>query len=72
MIYLCSSFSPFVSGHHNLPMFVLGGALIWGGWYSFNAGSAYRAGPQAAVAMMNTHISASSGAAVWILCKSII
>ena len=52
-------------------MFVLGGALIWGGWYSFNAGSAYHAGPQAALAMMNTHISASSGAAVWILCKTI-
>ena len=34
-------------GHHNLPMFVLGGALIWGGWYSFNAGSAYSANGQA-------------------------
>jgi Amt family ammonium transporter len=41
-------------GHHNLPMFVLGGALIWGGWYSFNAGSAYTAGPQAAAAMLNS------------------
>ena len=54
-------------GHHNLPMFVLGGALIWGGWYSFNAGSAFAAVPQAAVATLNTHLSASSGAAVWIL-----
>lgn len=54
-------------GHHNLPMFVLGGALIWGGWYSFNAGSAFSANAQAAIATCNTHLSASSGAAVWIL-----
>ena len=57
----------FAIGHHNLPMFVLGGALIWGGWYSFNAGSAFSANAQAAIATINTHLSASSGAAVWIL-----
>ena len=54
-------------GHHNLPLFILGGSLIWGGWYSFNGGSAYAANGQAAVAVLNTHLSASSGAASWIL-----
>ena len=29
-------------GHHNLPMAILGGSLIWGGWYSFNGGSAFK------------------------------
>ena len=47
--------------------FILGGSLIWGGWYSFNGGSAYAANGQAAVAVLNTHLSASSGAASWIL-----
>ena len=28
------------TSHHNIPLSILGGALIWGGWYSFNGGSA--------------------------------
>jgi len=31
------------TSHHNIPLSILGGALIWGGWYSFNGGSAYAA-----------------------------
>lgn len=54
-------------GHHNLPLFILGGSLIWGGWYSFNGGSAYSANGQAAVAVLNTHLSASAGAFTWML-----
>lgn len=33
-------------GRHNLPLAILGGSLIWGGWYSFNGGSAYASNAQ--------------------------
>ena len=52
-------------GHHNLPMAILGGSLIWGGWYSFNGGSAFKSNGQASLAVMNTHISACVGAIIW-------
>jgi Amt family ammonium transporter len=54
-------------GHHNLPLTILGGSLIWGGWYSFNGGSAVAAKAQTGTALMNTHISACFSAAVWTL-----
>ena len=44
-------------GRHNIPLAVLGGVLIWGGWYSFNGGSAYKANGQTALAVLNTHMS---------------
>ena len=51
--------------HHNIPLFATGSFLIWAGWYFFNGGSAYNAGPQAATAMMNTHLAACSGSFAW-------
>lgn len=54
-------------GHHNIPLTIVGGALIWSGWYSFNGGSAFAANYQAAGALMNTHISACTSAMVWVL-----
>ena len=53
--------------HHNLPLAILGGSIIWGAWYSFNGGSAYKANGQAAIAVMNTHISACASALIWTL-----
>lgn len=58
--------------HHSLPLFIVGGALIWAGWYSFNGGSAYAANGQAAVAVMNTQISSSSGALTWIILNKLL
>lgn len=52
---------------HSIPLMILGGCLIWAGWYSFNGGSAYQASPQAASALLSTHISACSGSLVWVL-----
>jgi ammonium transporter, Amt family len=53
--------------HHNLPIAILGGSIIWGAWYSFNGGSAFKANGQAAIAVMNTHVSACVAAMVWTL-----
>ena len=51
--------------HHNMPLSILGGSLIWAGWYSFNGGSALKANVQAAVALLNTHLAGCSGAFMW-------
>jgi Amt family ammonium transporter len=50
---------------HNVPMVVLGGALLWIGWFGFNGGSALAANGLAANALVVTHISAAMAAAVW-------
>ena len=48
------------------PVFVMiGAALLWVGWYGFNAGSALSAGHGAGNAMLVTHISASAAALTW-------
>ncbi|MDR0827219.1 MAG: ammonium transporter [Desulfovibrio sp.] len=51
---------------HNLPMTLLGGGLLWFGWFGFNAGSALTAGPLAAHALVTTHMAASAGILGWI------
>ncbi|MDN7025403.1 ammonium transporter [Methanoculleus sp. FWC-SCC1] len=50
---------------HNIPMTLLGGALLWFGWFGFNAGSALAADGLAANAFVVTNISAASGALAW-------
>ena len=52
---------------HHLPMTVLGGAMLWFGWFSFNAGSALGAGPLAANAVLTTQMSAAIGIVGWVL-----
>ncbi|KAL6060416.1 Ammonium transporter [Balamuthia mandrillaris] len=54
-------------GHHNIPLAVIGGVLIWGGWYSFNGGSDFRASGNASKALLNTHIAACVSGATWVL-----
>jgi ammonia channel protein AmtB len=43
---------------HNLPMTVTGAAMLWVGWFGFNAGSALAADGSAGMAMLVTHIGA--------------
>jgi Amt family ammonium transporter len=52
---------------HNLPITVLGGGLLWFGWFGFNAGSALRAGGLAANAFVTTNISAAAAGLTWAL-----
>ena len=50
---------------HNRSMVVIGAAMLWVGWFGFNAGSAVAANGDAAMAMLVTHISAAIAALVW-------
>ncbi|WOH39561.1 ammonium transporter [Thalassotalea fonticola] len=50
---------------HNLTMTVTGAGMLWVGWFGFNGGSALAANGDAAMAMLVTHISASTGALTW-------
>ena len=52
---------------HNLPLTVLGGVLLWFGWFGFNAGSALGAGKIAAHAFVTTNIAAAAAGLIWVL-----
>jgi ammonium transporter, Amt family len=50
---------------HNLPLTVLGTALLWFGWFGFNAGSALAANGLAVNAFVVTHIAAATAGFMW-------
>ena len=50
---------------HNLTMTFMGTAMLWVGWFGFNAGSALGANGGAAMALMVTHLSASAATLTW-------
>ena len=52
-------------GPHNIPMTLLGVALLWFGWFGFNGGSALAANGLAANAFVVTNTSAAAGAIGW-------
>jgi len=51
---------------HNIPMTLLGAALLWFGWFGFNAGSALAADGLAASAFVVTNTAAAAGALAWL------
>jgi len=53
--------------HHNISLLVIGGTIIWAGWYSFNGCSALAANATAGLALLNTHISASISGLTWVI-----
>jgi Amt family ammonium transporter len=56
---------------HNMPLVVLGAALLWFGWFGFNAGSAITAGGTAGMAFINTQVAASCALAAWLVVERI-
>ena len=52
---------------HNLPFTVLGAALLWFGWFGFNAGSALAADGLAATAFVNTNTATAAAGLAWAL-----
>ena len=50
---------------HNIPFVVLGGALLWFGWFGFNAGSALTSGGSATNAFVVTNTAAAMAALTW-------
>lgn len=52
---------------HNLPFTVMGGALLWFGWFGFNAGSALAADGIAANAFVTTHAATAAAGLTWAL-----
>jgi Amt family ammonium transporter len=50
---------------HNLTYTCIGAALLWVGWFGFNAGSALESTAQAANAFVATHLAAAAGVLAW-------
>lgn len=55
--------SPFIP--HNLPFTITGAAMLWVGWFGFNAGSQLAANGAAAMTLVVTHLSACAASVVW-------
>ena len=56
---------------HNLPMTMIGAALLWVGWFGFNAGSALEANGSAALAFMNTFLATACAVLSWSLGEAV-
>ncbi len=57
---------------HNLPFTLIGSAMLWFGWFGFNAGSALAADGLAASAFMTTNTAAAIAALVWALMDTFV
>ena len=52
---------------HNIPLVVIGAALLWFGWFGFNAGSGLAADGLAISAFLSTHVATATAAMAWAL-----
>ncbi len=52
---------------HSLPLTVTGAALLWFGWFGFNAGSALAAGALATSAFVVTHVATATASLAWMV-----
>jgi ammonium transporter, Amt family len=52
---------------HNLTMTMIGAAMLWFGWFGFNAGSALEANGTAALAFMNTFLATACAVLSWVI-----
>jgi len=61
-----SKFPDQISPPHAPWMVMVGAAMLWVGWFGFNAGSALSAGSDAGMALLVTHLSAATASLVWL------
>ncbi|HVI51023.1 MAG TPA: ammonium transporter [Candidatus Sulfotelmatobacter sp.] len=57
---------------HNLVLTMIGGALLWVGWFGFNAGSALSSGASAGFALFNTHLATAAAVVSWSLAEWVL
>jgi Amt family ammonium transporter len=57
---------------HNLTYTMIGAALLWVGWFGFNAGSAVSAGGSAGMAMLVTQVATATAAITWMTVEWIV
>ena len=50
-----------------VPFVILGGSLLWFGWFGFNGGSALAADALAGLAVLTTNLAAAAGMVAWAL-----
>ena len=50
---------------YNIPLALIGAALLWFGWFGFNAGSALAVNGLAVIAFVNTNAAAAAGTLAW-------
>jgi ammonium transporter, Amt family len=51
---------------HSLTLTMVGAAMLWVGWFGFNAGSNLEANGVAALALINTFVAAAAGGVAWL------
>lgn len=56
---------------HNVPFVALGAALLWFGWFGFNAGSEFAADGVAGLALLNTVAASAAGVLSWMITERI-
>ncbi|MFC7859894.1 ammonium transporter [Arthrobacter koreensis] len=52
---------------NNLPLMLVGGGILWFGWFGFNAGDGLQANAIAAQALLNTHVAGSAAMVTWLI-----
>ena len=57
---------------HNVPMVLIGAAMLWVGWFGFNAGSAVAADGTAGMAMLVTQLATAAAVLGWLAMETIV